>query len=40
MARTRTKCWSYNAGEPGKNWCRAYEKEKGGTLFLEWLSPV
>lgn len=40
MARTRTKCWSYNAGERGTNWCRAYEKEKGGTLFLEWMEPV
>ncbi len=40
MARTRTKCWSYNAGERGKNWCRVYEKEKGGTIYLEWMEPV
>lgn len=40
MARTRTKCWSYNAGERGKSWCRAYEKVKGSTLYLEWMEPV
>lgn len=40
MARTRTKCWSYNAGQRGKNWCRAFERKKGGTLFLEWREPV
>ena len=38
MARIRKKCWSYNAGERGRNWARAYEKEKGGTLWLEYMA--
>lgn len=40
MARTRTRCWSYNAGERGKSWCRVYEKAKGGPLYMEWMEPV
>lgn len=30
------KCWSYNAGEKGKSWVRVYEKQPGGTIYLEW----
>jgi integrase len=37
MARSRNKCWSYNAGERGKSWCRVYEKEKGGLIYVEWM---
>jgi hypothetical protein len=33
-------CWSYNAGERGRNWVRAYEKGKGGIIFLEWRETV
>jgi hypothetical protein len=35
-ARIKNQCWSYNAGERGENWCRAYEKAKGGIILLEW----
>lgn len=36
MARIKNQTWSYNAGERGINWCRAYEKFKGSNLMLEW----
>jgi len=36
MGRRRKKFWSYVAGERGRNWVRAFEKEKGGVLFIEW----
>lgn len=36
MGARRKKCWSYVAGERGRNWVRAFEKEKGGVLFVEW----
>lgn len=36
----RNECWSFNAGERGRNWVRAYEKGKGGIIFLEWREPV
>jgi len=36
MGRRRKKFWSYVAGERGRNWVRAFEKEKGGILFIEW----
>lgn len=36
MARTKNQAWSYNAGERGENWCRAFEKSKGGIIMLEW----
>ena len=39
MARTASG-WSYNAGEKGKNWVRAYEDNRSGTLFVEWREPV
>lgn len=39
MAKGKS-CWSYNAGEPGRNWVRAFEKVPGGALYLEWMEPV
>lgn len=39
MARTASG-WSYNAGEKGKNWVRAYEDTRDGKLFVEWREPV
>lgn len=40
MARIKNKCWSYNTGERGRNWVRAYEKTRGGIILLEWFEPV
>lgn len=37
MARKRKQGWSYNAGERGKNWVRAYEDSRDGKLYLEWM---
>lgn len=37
MARIKFQTWSYNAGERGINWVRAYEKAKGGNIMLEWM---
>ncbi len=37
--RGRKKRWSYNAGQRGRNWVRAFEHAGGGTLYLEWLEP-
>jgi len=34
--RRRKKFWSYVTGERGRNWVRAFEKTKGGILFIEW----
>lgn len=34
--RGRSKRWSYNAGERGRNWVRAYEHPRDGTFYLEW----
>lgn len=34
--RGRKKRWSYNAGERGRNWVRAFEHSRDGTLYLEW----
>jgi integrase len=39
MARKK-KGWSYNAGERGKNWVRAYEDGQSGRLYLEWMETV
>lgn len=36
MARIKNLVWSYNAGERGTNWVRAYEKVRGGIIMLEW----
>lgn len=38
--KTKTKGWSYLAGQKGKNRVRAYEDGKGGALYLEWYEPV
>lgn len=38
MAKKET--WSFNAGERGKSWVRAYEDGAGGVLLLEWMEPV
>jgi integrase len=38
MAR-RKKGWSYNAGERGKNWVRAYE-DRPGKFYLEWFEEI
>ena len=40
MARIKNQTWSYNAGERGINWCRAYEKHKGSNLMLEWFEDA
>jgi hypothetical protein len=40
MARIKNQAWSYNAGERGTNWCRAYEKSKGGIILLEWFEDA
>jgi len=31
----RAKHWSYNAGERGRNWVRAYEDNPSGNIFVE-----
>lgn len=38
--RGRKKRWSYNAGERGRNWVRAFEHPRDGTFYLEWLEEV
>lgn len=37
--RGKRRRWSYNAGERGRNWVRAYEHPRDGTLYLEWFEP-
>ncbi len=32
----QSKYWSYNTGERGRNWVRAYEDGRDGKLYLEW----
>lgn len=39
MADTK-KRWSYNAGQKGRNWVRAYEEAKSGDLYLEWFEDT
>lgn len=34
--RKRKKHWSYNAGERGRNWVRAYRQPRDGRFYLEW----
>lgn len=36
----KKECWSYNTGERGRNWVRAYEKGQGGIIFVEYFAPV
>ncbi len=38
--RGRKKRWSYNAGQRGRNWVRAFEHPQDGTLYLEWLEAA
>jgi hypothetical protein len=38
--RGRKKRWSYNAGERGRNWVRAFEHPRDGTFYLEWKEIV
>jgi len=38
MARRATR-WSYNAGERGRNWVRAYEDNKTGIILVEFFKP-
>lgn len=40
MGSAKKKCWSYIAGERGRNWVRAFEKQPGGILFVEWYEEV
>ena len=37
--RKRPQTWSYTAGKKGKNRVRAYEREPGGDLYIEWHEP-
>jgi integrase len=42
MPRKRTakkKHWSYNAGERGRNWVRAFQHARDGKFYLEWREP-
>ena len=36
MKRRKKKNWSYNAGERGRNWVRAYQQGRDGKYYLEW----
>ena len=33
----RKKRWSYGAGEPGRNWVRAFQHWRDGSFYLEWM---
>ena len=33
----RKKNWSYNAGERGRNWVRAYRQKRDGRYYIEWM---
>jgi len=35
--KRRNKNWSYNAGERGRNWVRAYRQKRDGRYYVEWL---
>ena len=34
--RRKKKNWSYNAGERGRNWVRAFQQARDGRYYLEW----
>ena len=34
---TNKKHWSYNAGERGRNWVRAYRQPRDGKFYIEWM---
>ena len=36
MKRRKKKHWSYNAGERGRNWVRAFRQGRDGKYYLEW----
>ena len=40
MPRNKKKHWSYNAGERGRNWVRAFQDSRDGKLWLEWREPA
>ena len=40
MAERQKKHWSYNAGERGRNWTRAYQDAKDRKFYLEWREEV
>jgi integrase len=40
MAKNSGQGWSYTTGEKGKNRVRAYEDNKSGALFLEWMEDA
>jgi hypothetical protein len=35
--KRRKRNWSYNAGERGRNWVRAYQPKRDGRFYLEWM---
>ena len=35
--KRRKKNWSYNAGERGRNWVRAFQQHRDGKYFVEWM---
>jgi len=35
--KRRKKNWSYNAGERGRNWVRAYRQKRDGRYYVEWM---
>ncbi len=35
--KRRNKNWSYNAGERGRNWVRAFQQSRDGRFYLEWM---
>lgn len=34
--KRRKKNWSYNAGERGRNWVRAFQQSRDGRYYIEW----
>lgn len=40
MGDRKRKYWSYNAGERGRKWVRAYEDPKSRILLLEWFEET
>ena len=36
MTKKRRRNWSYNAGERGRNWVRAFRQSRDGKLYVEW----
>ncbi len=37
MSKRRKKNWSYNTGERGRNWVRAFQQQRDGAFYLEWM---